>query len=55
MWSILKQKEVPKKIALHQMVSVTMENVYVPHNTLVQVARPRKNAQITVMDTDNVT
>lgn len=48
-------KRSAQKIALHQMVSVTMENVYVPHNTLVQVARPRKNAQITVMDTDNVT
>jgi hypothetical protein len=48
-------KRIAQKVALHQMVSVTMENVYVPHNTLVQVARPRKNAQITVMDTDNVT
>ena len=48
-------KRIAQKVALHQMVSVTMENVYVPHNTLAQVARPKKNAQITVMDTDNVT
>ena len=48
-------KRIAQKVALHQMVSVTMENVYVPHNTLAQVASPKKNAPITVMDTDNVT
>ena len=43
------KKNCPKGCSTPNGICYDGKYVYVPHNTLVQVARPRKNAQITVM------
>ena len=48
-------KRIAQKIALHQMVSVTMDGVYVPHSILDQDVSMRRSAQMTAVDMVNVT